>query len=310
MPGESTPTNLSAPMTDIRSLVAATLLLSALGAHAAPADEPPAGLSRGKLLLTQGVSSIDGAAGGGLTPWAVIGSYATEHEVAGTAFVTRVTLPDYALTTYGAAIGISDRVEVSFARQEFNASVVVPDTTLKLDIAGLKVKVAGDAILEADTWIPQVALGLEYKHLNPGEAVGGVLDSVAAKRDGVDFYVTATKLFLAPGVLVNGTLRATRANQNGLLGFGSADKKSYSWEPEISLAKLLRKDLAVGVEYRFKPNNLGFAGAPFEEQDWKDIFIAWAPSKHVSLTGAWVDLGNIVGHEKQHGAYVSLQLAF
>ena len=31
----------------------------------------------GKLLLTGGVSSIDGAAGGGLTPWAVIGSNAT-----------------------------------------------------------------------------------------------------------------------------------------------------------------------------------------------------------------------------------------
>ncbi|MDP3170098.1 MAG: DUF3034 family protein, partial [Polaromonas sp.] len=35
----------------------------------------------GKLLLTGGVSSIDGAAGGGLTPWAVIGSNATEGEV-------------------------------------------------------------------------------------------------------------------------------------------------------------------------------------------------------------------------------------
>ena len=42
----------------------------------------------GKLLLTGGVSSIDGAAGGGLTPWAVIGSNATEGEVGATAFVT------------------------------------------------------------------------------------------------------------------------------------------------------------------------------------------------------------------------------
>ncbi len=32
----------------------------------------------GKLLLTGGVSSIDGAAGGGLTPWATIGTNATE----------------------------------------------------------------------------------------------------------------------------------------------------------------------------------------------------------------------------------------
>ena len=36
-------------------------------------DLNPTGLS-GKLLLTGGVSQVEGAAGGGLTPWAVIGS--------------------------------------------------------------------------------------------------------------------------------------------------------------------------------------------------------------------------------------------
>ena len=38
----------------------------------------------GKLLLTGGVSSIDGAAGGGLTPWAVTGSYATSGQFGAT----------------------------------------------------------------------------------------------------------------------------------------------------------------------------------------------------------------------------------
>ena len=37
----------------------------------------PARAATDKLLLTGGVSSIDGAAGGGLTPWALIGSQAT-----------------------------------------------------------------------------------------------------------------------------------------------------------------------------------------------------------------------------------------
>ena len=44
---------------------------------------------QGKLLLTGGVSSIDGAAGGGLTPWAVTGSHATGSEIGATAFFTR-----------------------------------------------------------------------------------------------------------------------------------------------------------------------------------------------------------------------------
>ena len=264
----------------------------------------------GKLLLTGGVSSIDGAAGGGLSPWAVTGSYATDGQVGATAFISRATTHDYGLAAYGAAVGIRDRVEISLARQELNASVVVPDTTLKLDIVGIKVRIVGDAVLDADSWMPQIAIGAEFKRLNPGPAVGGVLDSVSAKRDGVDLYISATKLFLAQGILVNGTLRATKANQNGLLGFGSAERGKYRLEPEISVAWLLRKNLAIGAEYRAKPNNLAFAGAPFEEEDWKDLFIAWAPSKNVSITVAWVDLGNIVGHERQTGAYLSLQLAF
>ena len=49
------------------------------------------------------------------------------------------------------------------------------------------------------------------------------------------------------------------------------------------------------------------------EDDWKDIFIAWAPSKKFSLTLAWVDLGHIVPAviaRRQSGAYLSAQLAF
>ncbi|HEY4067531.1 MAG TPA: DUF3034 family protein [Burkholderiaceae bacterium] len=287
---------------------------AALGAFllagAAQAQTFPHGDGNGKLLLTGGVSSIDGAAGGGLSPWAVTGSYATDGEIGATAFVTRATTQDYGLTTYGAAVGIKDRVEFSLARQEFNASVVVPDAILKLDIVGVKVKLAGDAVLDSDRWMPQIAAGLEWKRVDPGAAVGGVLDSVSAKRDGVDLYISATKLFLAPGILVNGTLRATQANQNGLLGFGSADSSGYHLEPEVSLAYLLNKRVAIGAEYRAKPNNLAFAGRAFKEDAWQDLFIAWAPSKHVSITAAYVDLGNIVGHEHQTGGYLSAQLAY
>lgn len=284
-------------------LFRALSLLAALLAGAAHAAD-------GKLLLTGGVSSIDGAAGGGLTPWAVTGSYATAGEIGATAFITRATTQDYGLTTYGAALGVKDRVEVSLARQEFNASVVVPDTTLKLDIVGLKLKLAGDVVLDSDTWMPQFAAGVQFKRVDPGAAIGGVLDAVAARRDGIDLYLSATKLLLAHGLLVNATLRATKANQNGLLGFGSADQRGYKLMPEVSLAWLLRKNLALGAEVRVKPDNLAFAGAPFREDNWMDVFIVWAPSKSVSITAAYVDLGNIVGHARQTGGYLSLQLGF
>ena len=281
------------------------------GVAAQPAS-PTGGYAHGngKLLLTGGVSSIDGAAGGGLTPWATIGTYATEGEFGASGFVTRVKTQRYRPDVIGVGVGIGDRVELSLARQVFDADAAVPGATLRLDIVGVKLRVAGDAVLDADRWMPQVAVGVEMKRVDPGSDVGGVLDAAGARRGGVDYYLSATKLFLGQGVLVNGTLRATKANQNGLLGFGSAERRYYRFEPEVSLAWLLRKDLAVGAEYRVKPDNLAFAGAAFREQAWRDLFIAWAPNKTVSGTLAWVDLGNIVGHARQSGWYGSLQLAY
>ena len=89
----------------------------------------------GKLLLTGGVSSLDGAAGGGLTPWAVTGSYATGSQIGATAFATRVRSQDYALSVVGAAVGIGDRAEVSIARQDF-------DTGDKLEYLKVVVRLA------------------------------------------------------------------------------------------------------------------------------------------------------------------------
>ncbi len=285
-------------------------LLLALACTAAPSAQAQVRFGgQGKLLLTGGVSSIDGAAGGGLTPWALTASYATEGELGATAHLTRATTQDYALTAYGVAIGWNDRLELSLAQQDFDAGVVVPGTTLRQTIAGLKFRLIGDAVLDSDSWRPQLALGAEFKHLDPGAAVGGVLDAVQARRSGTDVYLSATKLLLAQGLLLNGTLRATKANQNGLLGFGSSAHTGYHLEPEVSVAWLLRKNIALGAEYRAKPNNLAFAGEAFNEQAWKDVFIAWAPCKRASLTLAYVDLGNIVGHRRQTGAYASLQLA-
>lgn len=274
----------------------------------------------GKLLLTGGVSSIDGAAGGGLTPWAVTGSYATAGEVGATAFVTRAKTGNYGLLTYGAAIAFHDRIEVSLARQDFDtesnlAPLGLDGLHLKQDILGVKVRVIGDAVLDSDTLMPQIAIGLEHKKTHAGNLGPTLFGPLGARDSGTDFYASATKLFLADGVLVNLTLRATKANQNGLLGFGGAQGKGYRLQPEFSLAKLLAKNLAVGVEFRAKPDNLNqsvLGAGALKEDDWKDIFIAWAPSKHVSLTAAWVDLGRIapaVQPKRQTGSYLSAQFA-
>ncbi len=261
-----------------------------------------------KLLLTGGITNIEGSAGGGLTPWAVIGGYGTRDQIGANAFVTNVRSKDYELRTSGALIGIYDRAELSFAQQKFDTRQVGGLLGLgngykfTQKVYGAKVKVAGDAVLEQDSWLPQIAVGFQRKENDRGD----LLHALGIKNDkGTDYYVSATKLFLAQSVLLNGTVRFTKANQTGILGFGTNARDKYDAVFEGSAAWLLRKDLAIGAEFRQKPDHL-----PFKEDNWYDIFIAWAPTKNVSVTLAYADLGNIVIKDKQKGTYLSLQVGF
>lgn len=301
-----------------RAAALAALLVCVFAAPAR-AELPRPGSS--KLLLTGGVSSIDGAAGGGMMPWAVISGYAAQGEIGATAHATRVRTQDYALATYGVALGVHDRIELSLAHQDFDAGdnlapLGLPGLHLKQDIVGAKLRVAGEAVLDSDSWMPQLAVGVLHKRARPG-ALGPVLTgALGAKTRGTELYLSATKLMLAQGILVNGTLRATRENQNGLLGFGGAQADSTRLQPEVSVAWLLRRDLAVGIEARAKPDNLDASAlgpGALKEDDWFDLFVAWAPNKHLSLTLACVDLGHIapaVQPKRQTGVYLSAQLAF
>lgn len=286
----------------------------------------------GKLLLTGGVSSVDGAAGGGIAPWALIGSNATEGEIGASAFLTRSRTRDYGLTVAGVAVGVHDRYELSLAQQDFDASPALalngiapfgirPAPHIRMDVLGMKVRIAGDAVLDSDRWMPQIALGVLHKRVYPG-SLGSVLQFLGTDTQGTELYASASKLFLSQSLLVNGTLRWSNANQNGLLGFGAGapGRDRRSLHSEWSIAWLLANNLAVGAEIRFKPDNLRALGAAaglgdaLREQSWRDLFVAWAPSKNLSLTLAWVDLGQIVpgvtGNRHQTGYYLSGQVAF
>lgn len=294
---------------------ARAVLLGALAAAGsfvsmqAAADGNASDLTGGKLLLTGGVTQIEGAAGGGLTPWALIGGYGTQDQIGANAFYTRVDVQHYHLDDYGATFGLFNRVELSFAQQKFNTEDVGAmlglgrGFTLTQNVAGLKVRLFGDAVLDQDSWVPQVAIGVQHKQNDQG----ALLHAIGARSAvGNDWYVSATKLFLSQSLLVNGTLRFTKANQIGLLGFGGDRHDGYQAELEGSIAYLLNRNLAIGAEYRQKPGNLGIA----KEDDWYDAFIAWAPNKHFSATLAYADLGNIVIEKHQRGPYLSVQVGF
>ena len=298
-----------------RIAVAFPLLAAAVLALA----HPHARADTDKLLLTGGVTTIDGAAGGGLSPWAVIGTNATEGEFGVAATASVVSTRNYTMQVQGLMLAFDDRVELSIARQDFATEATgralgLPGLHLKMNVFGTKARLFGDAVLDSDGWVPQVAAGVEWKQADGG-GLDPTLHALGARTNGVDVYVSATKLLLAQGILVNGTLRATKANQNGLLGFGGTGNEKYRLEPEFSVAWLASRKLAFGAEYRRKPDNLNPSplGAGLKEDDWWDVFTAWAPTRNISLTVAWVQLGHIVpavATKKQDGGYASAQFAF
>lgn len=275
----------------------------AFAAAAPAAAEPRQG---GKLLLTRGVSAIEGAGGGGLASWALIGGNETRNGIGAQAHATFVALPDYELRAGGVAVGLFDRLELSYAHQSFDtgktgaALGLGRGYTFDQDIFGAKLRLIGDAVYDQDRWWPQLAVGVQHKRNKDGAVVRAV---GAAHDEGTDVYVAATKLLLAQSAVVNGTLRWTDANQLGLLGFGGGDR---SLHVEASAGWLVSRRLLVGGEYRSKPDNLAFA----RESDAWDLFAAYAVSRNLSVTAAYVDLGSIATFDDQRGLYLSLQAAF
>lgn len=272
------------------------------------------GADQGKLHLTAGFSTLEGAGGGALTPFAFIAGHGSNRSWGANAYATEVSLRDVELRSFGAAVGAFDRIELSFGRQQLDVHTGALDGLgVTLDIVGAKIKLFGDAVYGQGSWLPQVAVGAQYKRHGGIDnfPLTSVLQLGALDTDGVDYYVTATKLSLTGNFLINATLRATKANQIGLLGFGGDRDDGYTMRFETTLAYLLSRKFAVGGEFRSRPRNLG---VDRETGAW-DVFIAWAPSKHFSFVGAYANIGALLtpvtGDEHdQDGGYVSVQVGF
>ncbi len=260
-----------------------------------------------RLQWTGGVTEVEGSAGGGLVPWALIGGLETNTEIGATAFVDYASTADFSLRSGGASLDLQDRVEFSIARQRFDAGSVSPGLTLGQDILGVKVRLLGDAVFAPDQYLPQIAIGAQWKHTLDFDAVPRAVG--AARGEDIEFYLAATKLYFdaiaGHNVVLDATLRRTRANQFGLLGFGG-NSNGYSFRPELSAAVFLSDQILLGAEYRSKPDNL----KPLREDGARDVFVAWGFSRNLTLTTAWTDLGRIAGKTAQSGIYASLWVGF
>lgn len=262
----------------------------------------PLCLAGSKIIATGGASNIEGSAGGGIVPWAVINGYGSSGEWAATAFATQVGVDDFTLRVQGASVSYDNNWEWSFARQTFSLDTIGGE--LRQDVFGVKYHLASELLYTA---MPQLSLGLQYKKHRDfalPQAVG------ARDNSGIDLYLAASKVLFdqvaGRNLMLNATLRATKANQTGLLGFGNSNNNDYQLVFEGSAALLLNYNLALGVEFKQKPNELAFAN----EQHWRDIFAAWFINKHLSLVAGYADLGSIAGLDQQQGYYLSIEGAW
>jgi hypothetical protein len=299
-----------ASMTMTRNFLVLTMALVCYVSNAASLDLKDADtISRSRLLATGGASTIEGAAGGGIVPMAVLAGYGAQEEQGAAAFGSYVDTSDYQLEVIGGSWSWRNRIELSFAQQELThdsltAALSLPTDSISQRIIAAKVRVAGDLIYTA---MPQISIGAQYKKnldfLVPA-AVGAQADS------GTDVNLTATKLILGGffdrNLLLNTNLRYTNANQTGLVGFGGDKNDDKELMVEASAGVLLNRHWLVGTEYRQKPDNLSF----IKEDHWQTAFVGWFPNKRIAVVAAYVDLGGVATFKDQTGWYLSLQGSF
>ena len=162
-------------------------------------------------------------------------------------------------------------------------------------------KLIGDAVYDQDSWLPQIAVGVQHKENDRG----AVIAAVGGKGSvGTDFYLAATKLFLAESLLVDATLRETKANQFGILGFGGDKHDAYS----AAVRRLGRLSVQPQIRRR---RRIPHQAQQSRHRQGRATPMTFSPpgflNKNLSVTAAYADLGNIVIHNHQNGVYLSLQ---
>ena len=269
------------------------------------AGAPGTAMAGGRLAWTGGVTGIEGAGGGALAHWALIGGLGTADEMGGSAFLTRLPTGRFVFEAAGVTVGVLDRIEFSYARQRFDVGRVLPGIVLGQQIVGLKLRVFGDVVGDQGSWRPVVSVGALAKETTQSavpRALGAVHDR------GVDVYLAATKVWLGAlagrNLLLDVTIDRSSANQFGLLGFGGP--RQPDWTVASSVGVWVADEWLVGAELRSKH---GALATPVESAA-HDVFIAYGPSKHLTVVLGYADLGPVAGQGLERGPYLSLSAAF
>jgi len=152
-------------------------------------------------------------------------------------------------------------------------------------------------------WVPAVTLGAHYKYNNDVHEINRrLMDTLNAlgydDNDGVDFTLTATKAlaFLPRPVFFSAGARCSRAAHLGFLGFTN----DYFVTLEGSALMLVTDRLAVGAEYRQKPDDLvAVPGLLANEDSWWDVHAAYILSNNAVVYATVGGLGKLLNHSDE-----------
>jgi hypothetical protein len=257
------------------------------------------------------ITNIDGQAGGGLVPWALLSSGPTVA-------VTHLGTPKLNINSLAVNTSFANMTEVSYARNMLSitgSTLPASADTVNVDNFGLKVK-----LNDMSDSMPQFALGLVYKNTS-GNLYDNALKAAGINKSGTDVYAAASKIVNIGGknVLLNGVLRASKANQMGLLGSTggttAGSKNSYSIKPELSVEVFAADNVIVGAEYRAQPSNGVVAtDGTLHQNAAYDFHIVYVANKNFTLTAAYTNLGQVApgytGSNKQDGMLLQGQVNF
>ena len=145
----------------------------------------------------------------------MINGYGSSEQWSVTGYVSQVGVDDFTLNSKGIGLSYDNKYELSFGRQELKLDTMGGE--LNQQIIGLKYKVAGELLYSA---MPQISVGLQLKK----QLDFAIPATVGALHDsGTDIYVAASKVWLdalwGRNILLNATMRGTKGQQTGLLGF-------------------------------------------------------------------------------------------
>jgi len=170
----------------------------------------------GKLILTNGVTTIRGqrrrrpchlgATISGMGTGRAVRRFGARH---------RPRTARFPLDTHGLAIGVHDRVELAYARQNFNTRQAGAALGLGRGFQFDRGQRFGQSAAggRSRLW-PRAAAAISVGAEHKRGLDGGLVRAVGARQSvGTDFTLSATKLFLGAGVFASATVRFTKADR-------------------------------------------------------------------------------------------------